>query len=143
MSEVSRKIHFYQIIWVKNNGNKVQKSSNFIQQILNNISTITTNNIINKLSSNTLVGDELCLENYPLQNPQFNMLPYKLSRIRNGDLPLIYDAITKSTSPITLQDMQALFEPSHFVIFDGAILGAEYNHYGIRYVHSNLVRMIN
>lgn len=135
MSEVLRKIHFYQIIWVKNNGNKVQKNAQFIQSVLSNISgqLIQQNN------------DELLyLEPYQQTTLSDSVRQlYGISKIRKSDLPLGFDINKKNVFSLDLKDYQGLFEPSHFVIFDGKIIGAEYNHYGVKWVHSKLAWLIN
>jgi len=135
MEEVTRKIHFYQIVWVKNNGNRIQKNVQFIQNVLSNISG-------QLIQQN---GDELLyLESYQqttLSNSARQF--YRISKIRTKDLPLKFDANIKDISPLDLKDYEGLFEPSHFVVFDGKIIGAEYNYYGVRWVHSKLVWLIN
>ncbi len=135
MGEVIRKIHFYQIVWVKNNSEKVQKSVQFIH------------NILSKISGQLIQRNDdefIYLEPYnqaTLSN--FNMKLYRISKIRKSDLPLGFDINKKDVFPLDLKDYQGLFEPSHFVIFDGKIIGAEYNHYGVKWVHSKLVWLIN
>ena len=135
MGEVIRKIHFYQIVWVKNNSEKVQKSVQFIH------------NILSKISGQLIQRNDdefIYLEPYnqaTLSN--FNMKLYRISKIRKSDLPLGFDINRKDVFPLDLKDYQGLFEPSHFVIFDGKIIGAEYNHYGVKWVHSKLVWLIN
>ena len=135
MGEVKRKIHFYQIVWVKNNGDKIQKNAQFIRDILSHISG-------QLIQQN---GDELLyLESYSQKNLlNFTRQLYRISKIRKSDLPLGFDINRKNTFPLDLKDYQGLFEPSHFVIFDGKIIGAEYNHYGVKWVHSKLAWLIN
>jgi len=134
MGEVTRKIHFYQIVWVKNNGDKIQKSAQF-------------NNILSKISGQLIQqnNDEfMYLESYnhaTLSNS--NRKLYRISKIRKSDLPLGFDINKKDIFPLDLKDYQGLFEPSHFVVFDGKIIGAEYNHYGVKWIHSKLVWLIN
>jgi hypothetical protein len=135
MGEVLRKIHFYQIVWVKNNGDKIQKNAQFIRKILSDISgqPIQQNN-----------NELLYLESYQqttLSGSTRHL--YRISKIRKSDLPLGFDINEKNIFPLDLKDYQGLFEPSHFVIFDGKIIGAEYNHYGVKWVHSKLVWLIN
>jgi len=135
MGEVLRKIHFYQVVLVKNNGEKIQKNTDFIHDILSKIS----GQLIQQ-------NDELLyLEPYEklktLTNT--NRKLYRISKIRTKDLPLKFDANKKDVSPLDLKDYEGLFEPSHFVVFDGKIIGAEYNYYGVRWVHSKLVWLIN
>ena len=141
---IKRKIYFYQILWVKNDDEKVQKDGKFIQTILDNI--------INQLKSkircflegqDEIEEDILYLERY--ENPNFNSdrLLYRISKIRNKNLPLIFDIKDKITSPLDLDKYQGLFEPSHFVVFEGKIIGAEYNHYGVRNIDSKLMKLIN
>lgn len=135
MGEVTRKIHFYQIVWVKNNGEKVQKSTSFIH------------NILLKISGQLIVqnNDEfLYLEHDNIKNlSNSNRKLYRLSKIRKSDLPLGFDIKNKDVFPLNLGEYQGLFEPSHFVVFDGKIIGAEYNYYGVRQVHSKLTWLIN
>jgi len=135
VGEVKRKIHFYQIVWVKNNGDKIQKNAQFIRDILSHISG-------QLIQQN---GDELLyLESYSQKNLlNFTRQLYRISKIRKSDLPLGFDINRKNTFPLDLKDYQGLFEPSHFVIFDGKIIGAEYNHYGVKWVHSKLAWLIN
>jgi len=135
MSEILRKIHFYQVMWVKNNGDKVQKNAQFIHSVLSDISGQLIQQNGNEL---------LYLESYPqttLSKPARQL--YRISKIRKSDLPLGFDINKKDVFPLDLKDYQGLFDPSHFVIFDGKIIGAEYNHYGIKWVHSKLVWLIN
>jgi len=135
MGSVLRKIHFYQVVWVKSNGDKVQKSTQFINNILSNISgqLIEQNN-----------EEFLYLETYNQANlSNSNRKLYRISKIRRSDLPLGFDINEKNVFPLNLKDYQGLFEPSHFVVFDGKIIGAEYNYYGVKWVHSKLMWLIN
>lgn len=87
--------------------------------------------------------DLLYLERY--ENTYFNtdQLLYRICKIRNKNLPLIFDIKDKITSPLDLDKYQGLLEPSHFVVFKGKIIGAEYNHYGVRNINSKLMKLIN
>ena len=144
MEEVRRKIHFYQIIWVKNNGEKVQKDSRFIQDILNKIVNQIESEFRSFLNRQLEAEEELLyLECYESSRSIPNTALYRISKIRSKDLPLIFDIKNITTSSLNLNEYQGLFEPSHFVIFDGKIIGAEYNYYGVRWVNSKLVRLIN
>ena len=135
MGEVLRKIHFYQIVWVKNNGDKVQKNAQFIQNILSSIS----GQLIQQNSDELLY-----LEPYQHTTLSGSLRQlYRISKIRKSDLPLGFDINKKNVFPLDLKDYQGLFEPSHFVIFNGKIIGAEYNHYGVKWVHSKLAWLIN
>jgi len=133
MDEVRRKIHFYQIVWLKNNGDKVQKPAQFIQDILSKISGQLIQQSDNEL---------LYLEHYSTPSIPSGDL-YRMSKIRKSDLPLGFDINKKDVFPLDLKDYQGLFEPSHFVVFDGKIIGAEYNHYGVKWLHSKLMWLIN
>ncbi|EHP83582.1 hypothetical protein [Methanotorris formicicus] len=124
---VNRKIYFYQIIWVKNNNDKVMENISFISNILDE------NRIIEK--------DENTYYTFEKFNEQNDMIFGKLHTIRKGDLPLEYDFNTNKTSTLNLPKNKALCEPTHFIIFDGRIIGAEFNYYGPRI--SVLKRMIN
>ncbi|HIP48713.1 MAG TPA: hypothetical protein EYG92_07095 [Lutibacter sp.] len=135
MEEVNRKIHFYQIVWVDNNGEKVQKDIQFIHTILTKV-------------SGQLVkykdGDFLYIEVYGTNAvSNSNIVLYSIAKIRKSDLPLKFDINNKDISPLNLTNNEGLFEPSHFVIFDGKIIGAEYNHYGVRQINSKLEWLIN
>jgi len=135
MSDVLRKIHFYQVVWVKNNGGRIQKNSKFIQSILSKISgqLIQQNN-----------EELLYLESYKQDSlGNSNKSLYRISKIRKNDLPLGFDIDKKNIFPLHLEDNQAISEPSHFVIFDGKIIGAEYNYYGVKWVNSKLMWLIN
>jgi len=135
MGEVTRKIHFYQIVWVKNNGDKVQKSGQFIHDILSKIS----GQLFQQISDDLLY---LEIYNQPSLSSSNRKL-YRISKIRKSNLPLGFDINKRGIFALGLKDYQGLFEPSHFVVFDGKIVGAEYNHYGIKWVHSKLMWLIN
>ncbi|HEC91631.1 MAG TPA: hypothetical protein ENI51_01335, partial [Candidatus Atribacteria bacterium] len=135
MGEVLRKIHFYQVVWVKNNGDRIQKNAQFIHNVLSNIS----GQLIPKNDDELLYLEPYQQTTLSNSAGQF----YRISKIRTRDLPLKFDATKKDISPLDLKDYEGLFEPSHFVIFDGKITGAEYNYYGVRWVHSKLVWLIN
>lgn len=136
MGEVKRKIHFYQIICVNNNDESVQKDIQFIH------------NILSKVSGQLIEedGDFLYIQFYnPLAvtNSNIKMYGYNIAKIRRSDLPLKFNVNSKYISPLDLREYEGLFEPSHFVIFDGKIIGAEYNYYGVRWINSKLVKIIN
>ena len=134
INKVNRKIHFYQVVWVKSNNEKVQKDMQFIHNILSEIS----GQLIEHDS------DFLYVEDYGHKAiSEFNMGQYIISKIRKSDLPLKFNVNNKHVSPLDLKGHEGLFEPSHFVIFDGKIIGAEYNHYGVRQMNSKLLRIIN
>jgi len=134
MEKVKRKIHFYQIVWVKNNGEKVQKDIHFIHTILTGVSRQLVE----------YKGDFLYIKVYDTEAAsKFNRGLYSIAKIRKSDLPLKFDINNKHISPLNLRDNEGLFEPSHFVIFDGKIIGAEYNHYGVRQINSKLEWLIN
>jgi len=142
---IKRKIYFYQVLWIKNDGEKVQKDEKFIQTILDNV--------INQIKSEIrafLVGQQqkieenlLYLERYRSFSFNSNYLLYQISKIRNKDLPIIFDIKNKILLPLYLNKYQGLLEPSHFVVFKGKIIGAEYNHYGVRNINSKLMKLIN
>jgi len=135
LGEVIRKIHFYQIVWVKNNGDKVQKSVQFIHNVLSSIS----GRLIQQNNDEFLYPEPY--NQITLSNSNTKL--YRISKIRKLDLPLGFDINKRDVFPLDLKDYQGLFEPSHFVVFDGKIIGAEYNHYGVKWVHSKLVWLIN
>ncbi|ASJ11263.1 hypothetical protein A3L12_08130 [Thermococcus sp. P6] len=130
VNDVSRKIHFFQVEWVKGNGERIQKDLKFIESILNSYS----NQIIK------LYNDELFIRRHGVKN---NRSFWRLEKIRKDELPLKFNELHLKEDPLNLQEHEGLAEPSHFVIFDGKIIGAEYNHYGVRWVNSKLVRIIN
>ncbi len=135
MGEVTRKIHFYQIVWVKNNGEKIQKSVQFIQNILSRIS----GQLIKRNDDELLYLDSYKQTTLSNQNRKL----YRIFRLRDKDLPLEFDINTKNISSLSLDKDKVLGEPSHFVVFDGKIMGAEYNHYGVKWVNSKLMWLIN
>jgi len=135
MEEVTRKIHFYQIVWVKNNGDKVPKSAQFIHNILSKIS----GQLIKRNNDELLYLDSYKQTTLSNQNRKL----YRIFRLRDKDLPLEFDINTKNISSLSLDKDKVLGEPSHFVVFDGKIIGAEYNYYGVRWIHSKLVWLIN
>jgi len=135
MGEILRKIHFYQVVWVKNNGDKVQKSVQFIHNVLSSIS----GRLIQQNNDEFLYPEPY--NQITLSNSNTKL--YRISKIRKLDLPLGFDINKRDVFPLDLKDYQGLFEPSHFVVFDGKIIGAEYNHYGVKWVHSKLVWLIN
>jgi len=137
MKGISRKIHFYQIIWEKYDGEKVQKDTKFIGNILSSM-------INQPIKQN---DDELLyLQHYynaASSTPTTQL--YIISKIRKSDLPLGFDEINNNIFPLThkLANNEGLLEPSHFVIFDGKIIGAEYNHYSVRFINTKLEWLIN
>jgi len=135
MEEVTRKIHFYQIVWVKNNGDKVPKSAQFIHNILSKIS----GQLIKRNNDELLYLDSYKQTTLSNQNRKL----YRIFRLRDKDLPLEFDINTKNISSLSLDKDKVLGEPSHFVVFDGKIIGAEYNHYGVKWVNSKLIWLIN
>lgn len=131
MGEVNRKIHFFQVEWVKENGETVQKDLNFVDSILNSCS----NRVIE------FGRDRLVIQKY--RESSNNRSLWRLEKIRKDDLPLKFDESQLKDGPLDLKDYEGLAEPSHFVIFDGKIIGAEYNYYGARWINSKLVKIIN
>ena len=135
MGNVRRKIHFYQIVWVKNNGDKVQKNAQFIKNILSKIS----GQLIQRGNDELLYLDGY--KQTTISSQDRNL--YRIFRLRDKDLPLEFDINTKDISSLNLDKDKVLGEPSHFIIFDGKIIGAEYNHYGVKWVNSKLMWLIN
>jgi len=132
---VSRKIHFFQVEWVKENGERLQKDLAFIESILG----IYSNRLL-ELGD----GDRLVIQKYSETGlSSKNTGLWRLEKIRKEDLPLKFDESQLKDEPLDLEDYEGLAEPSHFVIFDGKVIGAEYNYYGARWVNSKLVKIIN
>lgn len=67
---------------------------------------------------------------------------WKISKIRTTDYPLKFNKTDKSSLPLELEENEGLQEPSHFIIFNGTVLGAELNFNAPR-VATTLYREIN
>jgi len=134
MGNVTRKIYFFQIEWVKENGEKIQKDLNFIDSIMDSILGTYSRKILD-------VGDDVIF--IEKCGTASNSSLWKMEKIRKDDLSLKFDEQQLKEEPLNLGPHEGLAEPSHFVIFAGKIMGAEYNHHGARWINSKLARIIN
>jgi hypothetical protein len=131
---LERKIRFYQVTWAKNDGDKIVKDGDFFESILNKCIQYTSDD----------VDYELFLEKYasPLSRKEINKTFWKLSKVRNSDYPLKYKYSERKNLPLELMSDEGLSEPVHFIIFDGEIIGSEYNHQGPR-TNTSITRIVN
>jgi len=134
VDSLERKIQFYQIMWVKKSkGEKLVEDINFINDIL------SKNRIINYDATYDLLLEEY---DHKVYSSQTDKSLWKLSKIRKYDYPLKYNYSDMQSSPLDLKGDEGLSEQLHFAIFEGSIIGAEYNHYGPR-VQPSLTSTIN
>jgi hypothetical protein len=134
VEEIDRKIYFYQIVWVTSDNSRIRKSKDFLDSILSQNTRLTT-------IDPTV---DILLENFDTlvpSKPATTSL-WKLSKIRKSDLPLKFNETNMRTSPLNLQLDEGLYNPTHFIIFNGSIIGAEINHSG-PYISSGLPRILN
>lgn len=133
--ELKRTIQFYQVVWVRRSGDAIKKDNIFFDSILSNICGV----------SDAESSYDESLEAYDRANlgiTDINKSFYRISKIRKTDLPLKHDYASEADLPLGLEAHEGLTEPLHLVAFNGALIGAEYNHYSTR-MPSALVKKIN
>lgn len=134
MEIIERKIQFYQVIWIKDD-RYIRKDQNFINDILKKIPIITAADPSFNIYIESFNGGSLINEN---SDKSF----WRISKIRKTDLPLKFNINEKKSSPLNLSENEGLQEPSHFIVFNGAFIGAELNFNAPR-VATTLYREIN
>jgi hypothetical protein len=135
VEELTRTIQFYQVVWVRRSGDAIRKDNAFSDSILSNICGV----------NEAEPAYDVSLEQYDradLRVADINKSFYKISKIRKTDLPLKHDYSEDADLPLGLEADEGLTEPSHFVVLNGILIGAEYNHYAPR-MPSVLVKKIN
>jgi len=125
VGEITRRIRFYQVSWVRRNGDIVPKDNTFFDSISAPLCRV------NEMDPTYDISMEL-YDKAALGVSDLNKSFYKLSKIRRTDLPLKHDYTRGADLPLGLESTEGLSEPTHFVVFNGAIIGTEYNHYGPR-----------
>jgi hypothetical protein len=121
VKEIDRKIYFHQIEWVLDDKSRVKKERSFLDDIL---------------SKNPKISyDETCdivLENLDslIPNKLKNSSLWRISKVRKTDLPQKYSETKMKAEPLDLKQDEGIYEPTHFILFDGALIGAEFNRYG-------------
>jgi len=120
---LTRKIYFYQIKWIDESRKRKFKDNNFLESLL-------TDKFVDKSGDNNTF--EVILENkngdYPKRKENSFWV---VSKNRKLDLPLKYNEKEGKPVSLGLLDDEGLYEPSHFIIFDGKIIAVEYNHQSI------------
>jgi len=120
METIGRRIQFYQVEWAKGD-NHIRKDFGFLNSILGKISLIETKDEQHAIYIENYKNDLLS------ENNEYKSF-WRMSKIRSTDYPLIFNKTNKKSSCLDLTPEQALQDPSHFVIFEGAFLGSELNH---------------
>lgn len=121
VKEIDRKIYFYQLEWVLDDRTRIKKDRKFLEDIL---------------SKNPKFSfDETCdivIENNDALFPSKpkNVSLWRISKVRKTDLPQKFSESKMKAEPLDLKQDEGIFEPTHFVLFGGAIVGAEFNRYG-------------
>lgn len=133
--DLTRTIQFYQVVWVRRSGDIVKKDNAFFDSVLTSICGVNDADSAYDVSLDKYDGANLRVTDI---NKSF----YKISKIRKTDLPLKHDYSSAEDLPLGLQADEGLTEPSHFVIINGRLIGAEYNHYAPR-MPSALVKKVN
>lgn len=125
MSEVDRKIFFYQIVWIKNNNDVIMRNMNALLPILTN----------NPVSTHDAATDSILeqIQNTSIKDLQDNQTYWRILKIRKNDLPLKFNIRDLLDSPLDLAQDEGLCEPTHFIIFDGKIIIGERNSNGFRF----------
>jgi len=119
--EIDRKIYFYQVEGVQEDKSRIKINTRLLEEILS--------------SNQKYAKDETCdviIENMDALIPAKpkNTSLWRISKIRKSDLPQKYSETKKKAEPLDLATDEGLYEPTHFIIFDGVLIGAEYNHNG-------------
>lgn len=136
MSEVTRKIYFYQVSWVDVNREIQHQDANFLNDVLHRIENIPI--------QSTSTGTYFVLREYnDYYRDNINAKFWRLERIRENDLPLGFDIKEIREFPLSLSENQGISEPTHFVVFPNGIIGSEYNYYGAKQINSKLMWLIN
>ena len=121
IEEIRRTIYFYQLQWITTEGKKVVKGTKFFNDILGKSRNIEVNDVYDLL---------LKKKPTPHKNIDDHKSYWTLSKNRKKDLPLKYDKVDDEEKSLGFGDQEALSEPSHFVLYDGKIIGAELNSNG-------------
>jgi hypothetical protein len=132
---IERRINFYQIKWIKRDKSGVTKDINYINSILSNCPEMKKGDLFTTI-----------LEKHELSNieeTKRNMSFWTISKYKKDDLPLKFNESNKQSVGLDLEENEGLYAPTHFIIFDGKFIGAEYNHDGIRSISSNIGGAIN
>lgn len=135
---LDRIVYFYQIEWELKDKSKVRRELQFF------------NHFLEKEEKHEFCETyDIILEKFPLFKPKKEELLqdvkyscWKISKIRKHDLPQKYSEKTKKCTPLQLLDDEGLYEPTHFVIFNGNILASEMNHFG-QQANTGLFNIIN
>lgn len=132
--EIDRKIYFYQIVWVTKDNSRIGKSKEYLDSILSQNNALT----------NVDPSFDILLQNFDALYPSKPMKSslWKLSKIQKSDLPLKFNESQMQTSSLNLQNDEGLYNPTHFIVFEGKIIGAEINHSG-PYISSRLSQILN
>lgn len=134
MDEIERRIQFYKVSWFKGE-DPISKDINFLNSILMKMPKIITADS----------SFEICTENCndkALVSTHTDKSFWKISKIRRTDYPLKINLDNMVNGPLDLKENEGLQEPSHFVVFNDASIGAELNFNAPR-VATTLNREIN
>lgn len=133
--KIERRINFYQIKWIKNDGSGVTKDINYINNILSKCPEMKEGDLFSTI-----------LEKHEFNNKEETkkiMSFWTISKYKKDDLPLKFNESNKQSVGLDLKEDEGLYAPTHFIIFDGKFIGAEYNHDGIRSISSNISGIMN
>jgi hypothetical protein len=131
---MERRIQFYQAMWIKDD-KYMRKDLTFLNSFLTKLPMIKTaddtfNIYVEPFNNEVLIKEHA--------DKSF----WKISKIRKTDLPLKVNMKDMKSSPLDLKENEGLQEPSHFIVFNGAFIGAELNFNAPR-VATTLYREIN
>ncbi len=131
MKEIPRKIHFFQIAWRTVDGQTIPKRHNFFMKVINEVLDNNEKKVFQKSETSGLfyLFERDKISSISSTN---NIFLGKISEIRTMDLPLKFDLTKFIASGLEFKKYEGLYEPTHFAVFDGSIIGSEYNHYGPR-----------
>lgn len=132
VKEIDRKIYFYQIEWILDDKSRIKMNRKFLDDLLSKNSKINYDDTCDVVLENldSLMGERTK-----------NTSLWRISKVRKSDLPLKFSETKMKSEPLNLNQDEGLFEPTHFVIFNGNLIGAEFNRNGPG-VASGLVMII-
>lgn len=116
---INRKIEFYEINWIDNEGKKVTKDKGFFSKMINSLFgrfPVDREETIFKVLKN--FTDESVDDKW-----FFGILGKSITK----DYPLVHEIEAGDITGLNLDDDKELIFPSHFGIYDGRILISEFN----------------
>jgi hypothetical protein len=121
VKKIDRKIYFYQIEWILDDKSRVKKDRAFFDDILSKNPKFSYDDTCDIVVENL---DSL----FP--NKLKNTSLWRISKVRKTDLPQKFSETKMKAEPLDLKHDEGIYEPTHFILFEGTLIGAEFNRYG-------------